>query len=58
VDSYLVWAYTDATIEGELTIDAAAEGRWPLPPGAYSIYLLEDDGYDVLAATDVEIAAS
>jgi hypothetical protein len=55
VDSYLGWAYTEATIDGELRIDEASEGRWPLPAGEYSIYLLEDDAYDILAGADLTI---
>jgi len=58
VDWYLVWAYTDATIEGTLAVDEDAEGRWPLKAGEYTVYLLEDDAYEVLAGADFEIVAS
>ncbi len=49
VDSYLTWFYTRSTVRGSGTLDATSEGPWPLPPGRYSIYLLADDGYDILA---------
>jgi endonuclease/exonuclease/phosphatase family metal-dependent hydrolase len=49
VDSYLTWFYTSTTIQGSGTLDADAEGPWPLPPGRYSVYLLADDGYEILA---------
>ena len=51
VASYLTWFYTRSTIRGRGTLDAASSGPWPLPPGRYSIYLLADDGYDILART-------
>jgi hypothetical protein len=50
VASYLLWLYTDATIEGSVVLDADAHGRWPLAPGRYSVYLLEDDRYRTLAS--------
>jgi hypothetical protein len=46
---YLTWFYTRTTIQGSGTLDGDAAGPWPLPPGRYSVYLLADDGYDVLA---------
>jgi endonuclease/exonuclease/phosphatase family metal-dependent hydrolase len=46
---YLTWFYTRASIEGTGLLDDDAEGPWPLPPGRYSVYLLADDGYEVLA---------
>ncbi len=49
VDPYLTWFYTGSTIQGRGTLDADSEGPWPLPPGRYSVYLLADDGYDILA---------
>jgi endonuclease/exonuclease/phosphatase family metal-dependent hydrolase len=49
VASYLTWFYTRSTIQGSGTLDADSEGPWPLPPGRYSVYLLADDGYQVLA---------
>ena len=51
VASYLTWFYTRSAIRGRGTLDAVSSGPWPLPPGRYSIYLLADDGYDVLART-------
>ena len=49
VASYLTWFYTRSTIQGSGTLDADSEGPWPLPAGRYSVYLLADDGYQVLA---------
>jgi endonuclease/exonuclease/phosphatase family metal-dependent hydrolase len=49
VDPYLTWFYTRSTVKGRGTLDADSEGPWPLPPGRYSVILLADDGYDVLA---------
>jgi hypothetical protein len=49
VDSYLTWFYTRSSIRGVGTLDAQAEGPWPLPPGRYSVYLLADDAYGILA---------
>ena len=57
VASYLLWEYTEATIEGSATFGPESEGPWPLPPGRYTVYLLEDDGYDVLADADVTVRA-
>ena len=57
VASYLLWLYTGATIEGEATLDADANGPWPLETGRYSAYLLADDGYKLLARADFEITA-
>jgi Endonuclease/Exonuclease/phosphatase family len=51
VASYLTWFYTEASVQGRGLLDEASEGPWPLPPGRYSVYLLSDDGYDVLART-------
>jgi hypothetical protein len=49
VDSYLTWFYTRSSIRGSSMLDANAEGPWPLPPARYSVYLLADDGYEILA---------
>jgi endonuclease/exonuclease/phosphatase family metal-dependent hydrolase len=57
VASYLTWFYTEASIQGTGRLDAASEGPWPLAPGRYSVYLLADDGYDVLAGADLRIVA-
>jgi hypothetical protein len=51
VDPYLTWFYTRSSIRGAGMLDARAEGPWPLPPGRYSVYLLADDAYDILART-------
>jgi endonuclease/exonuclease/phosphatase family metal-dependent hydrolase len=50
VASYMMWLYTDATIAGSAVLDVGANGPWPLQPGRYSAYLLEDDSYEKLAA--------
>jgi hypothetical protein len=52
VASYQAWQYTKATVNGSTTIDKSARGSWPLPPGKYSVYLLQDDSYVVLARAD------
>ena len=49
VDSYLEYIYTKTTIAASGTIDEAAEGDWPLPPGKYEAHYLIDDGYVSLA---------
>jgi hypothetical protein len=49
--SYLLWAYTEAAIQGSLVLDRTSSGPWPLPAGQYSIYLLADDSYEEIAAT-------
>jgi hypothetical protein len=54
---YLQWAYTDASIAGAAILDEDANGPWPLKPGAYSVYLLEDDGYETLAAGAFKVRA-
>jgi Endonuclease/Exonuclease/phosphatase family len=52
---YLLWAYTHSTIEGSLTLDGSAHGAWPLGAGKFSIYLLADDGYKLLAGSPFRI---
>lgn len=47
---YILWLYTDATVEGSIVLDADAHGPWPLKPGKYSVYLLIDDSYVKVAA--------
>jgi len=49
VASYLTWFYTEASIQGSGVLNADSEGPWPLPAGKYSVYLLADDGYRILA---------
>ena len=49
IDTYLTWFYTHTAIHGSGTLDADSSGPWPLPPGSYSVFLLADDGYRVLA---------
>lgn len=48
-DSYLEYIYTKTTIAATGSIDEAAEGDWPLPPGKYEAHYLLDDGYVSLA---------
>lgn len=52
---YLLWAYTRATIAGSITLDETANGRFPLKAGKYSVYLLADDGYKLLAGSPFTI---
>jgi hypothetical protein len=52
---YLVWAYTDAAIEGSLEIGPDSfEGleTWPLPAGSYVVRLLTDDSFIDLATSE------
>ena len=51
VASYILWLYTDASIEGVAVLDESANGSWPLKRGEYSVYLLEDDSYAKLAGS-------
>jgi endonuclease/exonuclease/phosphatase family metal-dependent hydrolase len=51
---YLLWAYTDAAIEGQREIGPTSfEGieTWPLPAGRYVVRLLTDDSYVDIAAS-------
>lgn len=52
---YIMWTYTEAAIEGSATFDDDAHGPWPLKPGAYSVYLLQDDSYKLLAGGDFTV---
>jgi hypothetical protein len=46
----LLWRHTRATVAGRARLDGTAEGEgWPLVPGAYRVYLFEDDAYAPLA---------
>jgi endonuclease/exonuclease/phosphatase family metal-dependent hydrolase len=50
-ESSLLWRHLDTAIEGTATFDATAEGEgWPLAPGDYRAYLLEDDSDRALAS--------
>jgi endonuclease/exonuclease/phosphatase family metal-dependent hydrolase len=53
---YLLWSYTDTQVAGSVVLDGTGYGKWPLKAGAYSVYLLRDDGYRLLAAADFDIA--
>ena len=56
VASYKYWSYTNATIAGESTFNGdSGKGRWPLPVGEYSVYLLADDSYVKLAGSDFSV---
>ncbi|MGH2597247.1 MAG: endonuclease/exonuclease/phosphatase family protein [Actinomycetota bacterium] len=47
---YLLYVYTHASIDGSTTLDTdSVVGTWPIPPGRYSVYLLEDDLYVKIA---------
>ena len=52
---YWLWGYTFASIAGHCTLDRTppyvsyGPQPWPLKPGKYSVYLLRDDGYSVIA---------
>jgi hypothetical protein len=52
---YLLWAYTEATIEGSVALDRSAVGTFPLPPGRYTALLLVDDSYRPVASADFTI---
>jgi hypothetical protein len=52
----LLWRHTGATVAGEARLDAEAEGEgWPLPAGAYRVFLFEDDRYDPLASAALTV---
>ncbi|MGZ4198686.1 MAG: endonuclease/exonuclease/phosphatase family protein, partial [Thermoleophilia bacterium] len=52
---YRLWGYTFASIAGHCTLDRSqpyfgyGPQAWPLKAGKYSVYLLRDDGYAVIA---------
>ena len=52
---YKDYLYTNATVTGSATFDDAAHGRWPLPPGRYTIYYLLNDNYRQVAGTNFVI---
>jgi endonuclease/exonuclease/phosphatase family metal-dependent hydrolase len=55
-DYYVGWTYIGAEIAGSTLVDSKINGvDWPLPKGRYSLYLLKDDGYGILARTDFAI---
>ena len=51
----MLWGYTRASIAGQAILDRTPPSfgygpqPWPLAAGNYSVYLLRDDGYHVLA---------
>jgi len=58
VDPYIEWLYTGATIDGSATFDRDAHGAWPLGPGDYNVFLLEDDAYRAVATGAFSVVAS
>ncbi len=53
---YKTWLYTNATVKGSATFDGTSHARkWPLPPGQYSVYLLEDDSYHKIAGGNFDV---
>jgi endonuclease/exonuclease/phosphatase family metal-dependent hydrolase len=54
---YILWLYTNATVEGSTVLDEDAHGRWPLKPGKYSVYLLVDDSYAKVAGSNFTVTA-
>ena len=54
---YLLWTYDGSSIAGTTKIGKTDHGNrtWPLEPGRYSVYLLQDDSYRKLAGADFEI---
>jgi hypothetical protein len=53
---YLLWVYTDGTVEGSASLGRGATGTFPLPPGRYTAMLLVDDSYRPVAAADFSIS--
>jgi hypothetical protein len=52
----LLWRHTRATVAGAIRLDGTAEGEgWPLRPGAYRVYLFEDDAYEPRAEARLEV---
>jgi hypothetical protein len=52
----LLWQHLRGRVAGEIRFDRAVnEGTWPLPPGRYVAWLLEDDGYRTLARAELGI---
>jgi endonuclease/exonuclease/phosphatase family metal-dependent hydrolase len=46
---YKSWSYTQSSVAGSFTFTDEKHG-FPLDPGQYSVYLLQDDSYNKLAA--------
>lgn len=49
-NNYLAFTYTEASVDGELLLDASVLGEEMLPSGDYVVHLLLDDGYSVIAS--------
>ena len=49
VNYYKMWEYTGSTVAGNFVFNDKKHG-FPLEPGEYSVYLLQDDSYNKLAA--------
>ena len=54
-DSYLLWVYTGAMIDGQVVLDRSSYGPWPLPAGSYTVELLRDDLYVRVAGAHFSI---
>lgn len=53
----LVWSYIDGAVDGTVVLDRHSPGTtWPLEPGAYEVHLFRDNGYTVIATTDLTVA--
>src|SRR5690606_8970417 len=51
--AYLAWAHTGGRIEGDIALGATeAVSGWPLPPGRYTVSLMADDGFELLAISE------
>jgi hypothetical protein len=54
VSYYKMWEYTHSRVEGSITFNDRVHG-FPLDPGEYSVYLLQDDSYNKLAAAHFSV---
>ncbi len=55
--SALIWAYTKASVDGDVTFDeTSSPKRWPLEVGDYTVCLLADDSQRRLATADFTIS--
>ena len=58
---YWLWGYTFASIAGQRALDRTqpyfgyGPQPWPVKPGRYSVYLLRDDGYSIIARNTFRI---
>jgi len=54
---YMLWAYTQGTVAGEVTLSGPSPGLWPLDPGKYGVYFLLNDGYSKAGQKDFTVHA-